>query len=157
MRKRYSVLALFASSALSSALIAQAPTLAIEVNHPTAKVSPMLFGLMTEEINFSYDGGLYAEQIRDRAITGGRRPLFHWTMVARESSAVSISVDDKTGPSTALSRSLKVAVTAASETAQAGVQNDGFWGIAVRPHRLLTRDRSMLRPTAPGFRSPSAW
>jgi alpha-N-arabinofuranosidase len=98
----------------------------------------MLYGLMTEEINFSYDGGLYAELVRDRAIAAGRRPLFHWTMVARGSSIVSISVDDKTGPSTALPRSLKVNVTAATEAAPAGVQNDGFWGIPVRPSTTYT-------------------
>jgi alpha-N-arabinofuranosidase len=98
----------------------------------------MLYGLMTEEINFSYDGGLYAELVRDRAIAAGRRPLFHWTMVARGSSIVSISVDDKTGPSTALPRSLRVNVTAATEAAPAGVQNDGFWGIPVRPRTTYT-------------------
>jgi alpha-L-arabinofuranosidase len=133
MSKRYSILTFLAAFASSTFLVGQAPSLTIEVNHPTAKVSPMLYGLMTEEINFSYDGGLYAEQVRDRAVTGGRRALFHWTMVAHGNSAVSISVDDKTGPSTALSHSLKVSVSAASETAQAGLQNDGFWGIAVRP------------------------
>jgi alpha-N-arabinofuranosidase len=133
MSKRYSILTFLAAFASSTFLVGQAPSLTIEVNHPTAKVSPMLYGLMTEEINFSYDGGLYAEQVRDRAVTGGRRALFHWTMVAHGNSAVSISVDDETGPSTALSHSLKVSVSAASETAQAGVQNDGFWGIAVRP------------------------
>ena len=29
-------------------------------------VSPRLYGLMTEEINHCYDGGLYAELIRNR-------------------------------------------------------------------------------------------
>ena len=75
----------------------------------------MLYGLMTEEINFSYDGGLYPELVRDRAIGPGRRPLFHWTMVARGNSVVNIAVDDKTGPSAALPRSLKVSVTAATD------------------------------------------
>ena len=37
---------------------------------PVAKVSPMLYGLMTEEINYSYDGGLYAELIQNRTFTG---------------------------------------------------------------------------------------
>ena len=74
MRKRCFLFTLLASLASSSALMSQAPTLAIDVNHPTAKVSPMLYGLMTEEINFSYDGGLYAELVRDRAIgKGGAR------------------------------------------------------------------------------------
>jgi len=37
---------------------AQAPaTLTIEVNRAKASVSPTLYGLMTEEINYSYDGG----------------------------------------------------------------------------------------------------
>ncbi|MGB6692111.1 MAG: alpha-L-arabinofuranosidase C-terminal domain-containing protein [Terracidiphilus sp.] len=114
-------------------LIAQSPSLAIQVDHPTAKVSPMLYGLMTEEINFSYDGGLYGELVRDRAIGPGRRALFHWTMVARGNSVVDVSVDDKTGPSDALPRSLKVSVSAATAAAPAGVQNDGYWGIPVRP------------------------
>jgi alpha-N-arabinofuranosidase len=98
----------------------------------------MLYGLMTEEINFSYDGGLYAELVRDRTIGPGRRPLFHWTQVARGDSMVDISVDDSSGPSAALPRSLKLSVSAASETAPAGVQNDGFWGIAVRPQTVYT-------------------
>lgn len=94
----------------------------------------MLYGLMTEEINFSYDGGLYAELVRDRTVATGRRPLFHWTQVARGDSMVDISVDDQTGPSAALPRSMKVAVSAASESAPAGVQNDGYWGFPVRPN-----------------------
>ena len=133
MSKRYFALALLSTFAFPLSLIAQTPSLAIRVDHPNAKVSPTLYGLMTEEINFSYDGGLYPELVRDRAIGPGRRSLFHWTMVARGNSAVDLSVDDKTGPSTALPRSLKVTVTAATQAAQAGVQNDGFWGIAVRP------------------------
>jgi len=96
----------------------------------------MLYGLMTEEINFSYDGGLYPELVRDRAIGPGRRPLFHWTMVARGNSVVDVAVDDKTGPSVALPRSLKVSVTSATEATPAGVQNDGFWGIPVRPQTI---------------------
>ena len=51
----------------------------------------MLYGLMTEEINFSYDGGLYGELIRDRTVGPGRRPLFHWTQVVRGDSTVNIS------------------------------------------------------------------
>jgi len=132
MRKlSFSLILLIASLPLS--LVAQAPSLNIQVDHPTAQVSPTLYGLMTEEINFSYDGGLYPELVRDRTIGKGWGSLFHWSMVARGDSAVTISVDDTTGPSAALPRSIKVSVTAATEAAPAGVQNDGFWGIPVRP------------------------
>ena len=96
----------------------------------------MFYGLMTEEINFSYDGGLYAELIRDRAIGPGRRPLFHWTQVAHGASVVDVALDDHTGPSAALARSIKLTVTAASDAAPAGVENDGYWGMAVRPNTI---------------------
>lgn len=42
------------------------PIFTIDASHPAGKVSPKLYGLMTEEINHSYDGGLYAEFIRNR-------------------------------------------------------------------------------------------
>ncbi|MGD0737045.1 MAG: alpha-L-arabinofuranosidase C-terminal domain-containing protein [Terracidiphilus sp.] len=133
MSKRSFAIALFAVFALSCTLFAQPATLTVQADHPTAKVSPMLYGLMTEEINFSYDGGLYGELVRDRTIGRGWQALAHWTMVARGNSMVEISADEATGPSAALPRSLKVHVTAATEAAPAGVQNDGYWGFPVRP------------------------
>jgi alpha-N-arabinofuranosidase len=133
VRKRSIKFTLFLVLALPACVLAQAPSLAIQVDKPTAKVSPTLYGLMTEEINFSYDGGLYAELVRDRTIGQGWQALAHWTMVARGNSVVGISADAQTGPSAALPRSLKVSVTAATEAAPAGVQNDGYWGFPVRP------------------------
>src|ERR1035441_337719 len=138
MRKLFFSLALLAASLLPVSLIAQTPSLTIQVDHPTAQVSPMLYGLMTEEINFSYDGGIYPELVRDRAIGHGWGALAHWAMVARGNSAVAISEDETTGPSEALPRSIKVSVTAATEAAPAGLQNDGFWGIPVRPQATYT-------------------
>jgi alpha-N-arabinofuranosidase len=133
MRKRCSALALLACLSLPIRLLAQVPSLAIQVDDPTAKVSPTLYGLMTEEINFSYDGGLYGELVRDRTIGRGWQALAHWTLVARGNSVAEVSADQTAGPSAALPRSLKVSVTAATEAAPAGVQNDGYWGFPVRP------------------------
>ncbi len=138
MGKRFSLLPLFASLAFSTAVPAQSPSLAIQADHPTAKVNPMFYGLMTEEINFSYDGGLYAELIRDRTVGPGRRPLFYWTHVAKGASMVDVTVDDHTGPSAALARSIKMTVSAASDSAPAGIQNEGYWGIAARPNTTYT-------------------
>ena len=42
------------------------PILQIDAGKVTGKVSPELYGLMTEEINFSYEGGIYGELIRNR-------------------------------------------------------------------------------------------
>ncbi|MGD0890920.1 MAG: alpha-L-arabinofuranosidase C-terminal domain-containing protein [Terracidiphilus sp.] len=133
MRNRPVALSLLAALAVPLTLGAQAPSLTVQADKPTAKVSPTLYGLMTEEINFSYDGGLYAEQVRDRTIGRGWENLEHWTLVTRGASVAKVSADESTGPSAVLTRSLKVSVSSATETAPAGVQNDGYWGIVVRP------------------------
>src|ERR1039457_849046 len=100
MSKRCSCLAFLAVVTIPLSLLAQAPSLTIQVDHPTAKVSPMLYGLMTEEINYSYDGGLYGELVSNRAISTGWSALTHWTIVERGNSAVSVSIEETTGPST---------------------------------------------------------
>jgi alpha-N-arabinofuranosidase len=136
--------------ALPIALAAQQPTLTIQADHPTARVSPMLYGLMTEEINYSYDGGLYGELIRDRVPNRGFNGLAHWTQVAIGNSQVNIALDEQTGPSAAIPRSLRVRVTAASAAAPAGVQNDGYWGIPVRP-RTVYRGSFYAKSDTPGL------
>ncbi len=133
-----------------AALLAQAPTLTIDVAHPTAKVSPTLYGLMTEEINYSYDGGLYGEMVRDRAVGRGRGATEHWTLVTRGASEADLALDDQTGPSTALPRSLRLAVTKAAADAPAGLQNDGYWGMAVRPQTTYTGS-FYAKAAAPGM------
>ena len=45
------------------------PVLQINTGKVTGNVSPTLYGLMTEEINFSYEGGLYAELFKSPAPT----------------------------------------------------------------------------------------
>ena len=129
--------AFLASVLVPCTLTAQA-SLSIQVDHPTAKVSPMLYGLMTEEINFSYDGGVYGELVRDRAPGRGFGGLSRWQMVARGNSTVNISLDETTGPSKDLPRSIKVVVAGATEAAPGGVQNEGYWGIPVRPNTTYT-------------------
>ncbi len=138
MHNRVSFLAILACFALARSMAAQTPTLTVQVNHPIAKVSPTLYGLMTEEINYSYDGGLYAELVRDRAIGHGFGALMHWPVVARGNSLAAVSVDESTGPSAALPRSLRLSVTRASPEALAGVENDGYWGLAVRPNAVYS-------------------
>jgi alpha-N-arabinofuranosidase len=138
MKKPTAVAALLGALALPAALAAQAPSLTVHVDQPTARVSPTLYGLMTEEINYSYDGGIYAELVRDRVIGRGFGALSHWPMVARGNSQVNVSIDEATGPSSVLTRSIKVSVTAASAAAPAGIENDGYWGIAVRPNSVYS-------------------
>ena len=51
---------------------AETATIVVDAGKPGHAISPMLYGLMTEEINHSYDGGLYGELIRNRAFKDSR-------------------------------------------------------------------------------------
>ncbi|MGD0095965.1 MAG: alpha-L-arabinofuranosidase C-terminal domain-containing protein [Terracidiphilus sp.] len=117
-------------------LTAQAPPaiLTIQADHAVSKVSPTLYGLMTEEINFSYDGGLYAEMVRNRTFRTDWRGIQDWFVVEDGNAQASIRRDEQTGPSQALKTSLKLEVKQADREDQAGVLNDGYWGMAVRPN-----------------------
>lgn len=96
-------------------------SITLELNKTGHKVSPMLYGLMTEEINHSYDGGLYAELIQNRAFKDNARTTPHWSGV----DGAALTLDREKPVSKALNVSLKVEGK--------GVSNDGYWGIPIRP------------------------
>src|SRR5689334_8580009 len=108
--------------------------LTIQLDQPISKVSPTLYGLMTEEINYSYDGGLYAEMVRNRTFRGNWSGVLYWYLVENGNARAKIGLDKSTGPSIALPQSLKLEVTRADAQNQAGVLNEGYWGMAVRPN-----------------------
>lgn len=97
-------------------------------------VSPTLYGMMTEEINHSYDGGLYAELIQNRAFRTSWVGVEHWDLVRCGDAAASMDVDRSAGPSSALPQSLRLTVHEASPGNEAGIGNSGYWGIGLRPH-----------------------
>ena len=113
-----------------------AATLRIALDKPALHaVSPTLYGLMTEEINYSYDGGLYAEMVRNRTMQDHDwAGLARWDVVHVGNGAASFTLDRSDGPSAALAKSMMLTVTRADATNPAGVRNEGFWGMAVRPN-----------------------
>jgi len=142
MFKRFKVETFIVSVMLfATACSAQNPkaTLSIQLDKPLHAVSPMLYGLMTEEINYSYDGGLYAEMVRNRTFQDhGWSGTAQWNLVSSGNAKAAMTVDTAEGPSEALSRSLRLDVTQADSGNQAGVRNEGFWGMAVRPDTTYT-------------------
>jgi alpha-N-arabinofuranosidase len=106
--------------------------LTIHADRTASKVSPTLYGLMTEEINHSYDGGLYAELIRNNTFRADWSGVNDWILVERGDASAKISVDKTSGPSQALPYSLHVEVSQASAASPAGVLNGGYWGIPLR-------------------------
>ncbi|HWH71284.1 MAG TPA: alpha-L-arabinofuranosidase C-terminal domain-containing protein, partial [Candidatus Sulfotelmatobacter sp.] len=106
------------------------PVLQIDVGKVTGTVSPTLYGLMTEEINFSYEGGIYGELIRNRTFkASAQNPLF-WNAVGD----ASMTIDTNQPLNAALNLSLKVNTSKASKASPVGIANGGFWGIPIRPN-----------------------
>jgi alpha-N-arabinofuranosidase len=126
-------LLLLLSATLANAQTGPA-TLIIHADQPASKVSPTLYGLMTEEINHSYDGGLYAELIRNGTFRADWSGVNDWILVENGNSEARINLDKTTGPSTALTSSLHLEVSQANAASPAGVLNGGYWGIPLRPN-----------------------
>ena len=121
------------------------PVLQIKADQVTTKVSPMLYGLMTEEINYSYEGGLYGELIRNRAFKANPTNTVFWDTVGTGS----ISLDTTAPLNDALNVSLKLEAPQASKNSLAGIANGGYWGIPVKPK--TTYHASFYAKAADGF------
>jgi alpha-N-arabinofuranosidase len=106
------------------------PVLQIDAGKVTGTVSPMLYGLMTEEINFSYEGGIYGELIRNRTFKANAQNPIFWSAVGD----TTIALDTNQPLNAALNVSLKLDTSKASEASPVGIANGGFWGIPVRPN-----------------------
>jgi alpha-L-arabinofuranosidase len=130
-----------ASAAISLPLVTNArppaatPTIHIGTDQVKAKVSPMLYGLMTEEINFSYEGGLYGELIRNRSFKAeagfayqAEEPVYWDTVGGAE-----IALDRQQKLNNALDLSLALNIKSATPQQPAGIRNPGYWGISVKP------------------------
>jgi alpha-N-arabinofuranosidase len=133
---------------------AAGPTIAIDAASPAGNVSRLFYGLMTEEINHAYDGGLYAELVQNRAFLDDAVAPVHWAVVQGEGAAAAIALDKSQPLNDTIRTSLRLDVTQASKAHAAGVANDGYWGIPVKPNtRYLA---TFYAKAAPGFSSPVA-
>jgi alpha-N-arabinofuranosidase len=164
---------LFAATAITGFAQTNAPVPVIQVqaDKVTTQMPPTFYGLMTEEINFSYEGGLYGELIRNRtfksdAIQQNLKPDNYdpakyyppkypanvapkfWNSVG----GAALMLDANAPLNDALNVSLKLDASAASKTSPAGVANGGYWGIPVQPR--TTYKVSFFAKAAPGFTGP---
>ena len=120
-----------------SALLAQAAPpaqLKIDASKIVTPISPTLYGMMTEEINHAFDGGLYAQLLSNPTLRPTFYGLDHWELVRRGASRAELLQDKTNGPSEALPHSVKVTVETAAKGSEAGLSNGGYWGLPLRPH-----------------------
>jgi len=140
--KRFFIVAGFLSCAFYNAH-AQKTILTLDAGKSGADVSPMLYGLMTEEINHSYDGGLYAELIRNRIFKDNKTTPEAWSLVknnAEDNADIKLMATDenkipyderKHAINGALTTCLRLTVEKA--TGRVGIANEGYWGIPIKP------------------------
>ena len=139
MNKLTSTLLLSIASVWAASAAAQTnpptPVLHLDSAKVTAKVSPTLYGLMTEEINYSYEGGLYGELVQNRIFRDNDQQPAHWTAIQEGGSVGTIALDE-TQPieGTILKRSLKLEASTTSSAGRVGIANDGYWGFPLRPN-----------------------
>ena len=75
MKKLFVMIAMLSANAV----LLHAQQLTLRLDKAETEVSPMLYGLMTEEINYSYEGGLYTQLVPNPSFNdmfnprGGRR------------------------------------------------------------------------------------
>src|SRR5256714_2752539 len=133
---------------------ATGPTVTIDTTSPSGKVSPLFYGLMTEETTHAYDGGLYAELVRNRAFLDDAATPAHWSLVQGDGSTATIALDPTEPLNTTIGTSLRLNVTQASTDHASGIANEGYWGIPVRPN--IRYRASFYAKAAPGFTGPIA-
>ena len=127
-------LALSSISLSAGVLRGDPSTLDVDVGKPGAAIAPEFFGLMTEEINHSYDGGLFAELVQNRTFqdpgpSKDGAPI-HWSVVGGGKVAT-----DRADP---VNAALPISLRLDLGGGEAGIANDGYWGIPVRPDTTYT-------------------
>lgn len=104
----------------------------VDVAQKGISVSPTLYGIFYEDINFASDGGLYAELIRNRSFEYNAEKPEHWNAVGSLISLVEDNSKFKDQDSKAApfaenwtDHALRVEVL----QSEGGVTNPGYWGI----------------------------
>ncbi|GAB3648470.1 alpha-L-arabinofuranosidase C-terminal domain-containing protein [Echinicola sediminis] len=117
--------------ALLLPLFAQAqnePTiLNVDLNEKVSDVSPHMWGLFFEDINFAADGGLYAEMIKNYSFEF-ENPMMGWRRV--EDSGARGYVFNRNHPSGINQKYLRI--QRLNEQGNFGLHNEGFRGMAVK-------------------------
>ena len=98
-------------------------------NKPGAKISPTMWGIFFEDINFAADGGLYAELVKNRSFEF-YNPMMGWTEIKgkdKKGKVLFINIAAKNPQNTRIAR-----VSVDSATGLYGISNEGFRGMGVK-------------------------
>ena len=115
---------------LTVTLYAQQPhNLVVNTKEPIAKVSPTMWGIFFEDINFAADGGIYAEMVKNRSFEF-RTPLQGWKIKGLDidkGEILIINRQDKGEKNPTFVR-----INASKKQDPQGLENEGFRGMGVK-------------------------
>jgi alpha-L-arabinofuranosidase len=101
--------------------------LTVQVDKPGHEISPQLWGLFFEEINYAGDGGLYAEMVRNRSFEEAGNTSY-WQQVTTGTASGAMTADTSLPLNECNPTSLAL-VRSSTGTGSVGVANSGFWGM----------------------------
>ncbi len=92
----------------------------VNLSRKGIEISPTLYGIFYEDINFASDGGLYAELIRNRSMEYNKEKPEHWEGLDCDITLTTDNMlNEKQG------HALRMQVTRSG----GGIVNKGYWGI----------------------------
>ena len=152
---------LVTAAMLSTTMMLQAQSLTLRLDKAETAVSPMLYGLMTEEINYAYEGGLYTQLVPNPSFAdmfnprGGRRgarpnpdaPRYtvrpeRWQLT--DTVKVRVRQNRQGGMNDANPTSLIVNC----EQPGLGIASEGYWGFPIRKNTTFKGALYARRPAA---------
>jgi alpha-N-arabinofuranosidase len=103
--------------------------LSVQTDRPGAPISPTMWGVFFEDINFGADGGLYAELVKNRAFEFPN-PMMGWSNVSTGDKASMVEIHDEDPFNAANPHYLRVKVYPDCDGSV--VSNEGFRGMGIR-------------------------
>ena len=122
------VMICFALFLASSAFAQQ--TITVQVNKPVAKISPTMWGVFFEDINFGADGGIYAELVKNRSFEF-TTPLMGWKVEGRKNTEGTLVVQNRQQANTSNPRYIQLKLQNVSK-GDLSLVNEGFRGMGIK-------------------------
>ncbi|MCR5315992.1 MAG: alpha-N-arabinofuranosidase [Bacteroidaceae bacterium] len=144
----------------ANAMTLQAQQLTLRLDKAETEVSPMLYGLMTEEINYAYEGGLYTQLIANPSFAdmfnprggqrGGRNANQPRSTVRpdRWQLTDSIKVRVRQNRQGGINDANPTSLIVNCEQAGLGIISEGYWGFPIKKDTTFNGALYVRQPAA---------
>ena len=144
-----------------NAVMLHAQTLTLRLDKAETEVSPMLYGLMTEEINYSYEGGLYTQLVANPAFTDmfnpgrgrrGGRPNGNAPRITprpdRWQLSDTVKVQVRQNRQDGINSAIPTSLVVNYDEAGLALVSEGFWGFPIRKNTTFKGSLYVRQPAA---------